>query len=293
MQRITFTFLAIFCALAGTTLFLGNSSGAAANGNYYTGAPSAGGGMEATCSVCHRSGNFGEPELTVTFAEAGSDDFGELSSYVPGATYQVSVAVGYTMAAPAGYGFQAQIITDAGSPPSAAGTLEGLSENTKISNGRSDRRYAEHTRTSNDSVFVFSWTAPEAGTGAVSMYTVGNLVNRAAGTGGDNGSTRPTIINLPEGSPSSVGSFASLPAKIYPNPVSSGQRALLDLTLPAAGLYTVSVADATGRQLQTIERSLTAGAQQLPLDLAEMKPGLYLVTANGQGHHWTGKLVVR
>ena len=293
MQRITFTFLAIFCVLAGATLFLGNSSGAAANNNFFTGAPSSGGGMESTCVVCHRSGNFGEPQLAVTFAEAGSDVFGPLTSYIPGTTYQVSVAVGYNNTRPAGYGFQAQIITDAGMPPSAAGTLMSGTPNTQISNGRGDRRYAEHNRTSNDSVFVFNWTAPEAGTGAVSVYTVGNLVNRAAGTGGDNGSMRPTVVNLAEGAPSSVGSFAGRPARIFPNPVTSGQRAQLDLTLPAAGMYTISLADATGRRVRTMERNLTAGAQQLGLDLANFTPGLYLVSANGQGHRWTGKLIVR
>ena len=292
MQRIPYIFLAIFCALAGLALFLGNSSGAAASGNFRTGAPSAGGGTEGTCRSCHNGGNFGDPQLSVSFAEAGSDAFGPLSSYVPGTTYQVSVAVGHGSTKPAGYGFQAQIITDAGMPPSAAGTLTRNSDNTQVITGGGARQYAEQMGTSNDSVFIFNWTAPEAGTGGVSLYTVGNLVNRAAGSGGDNGSRTPTIVSLSEGAPSSVGTFASLPAVLYPNPATRGGRALLDFTAPISGLYTLTISNAGGQQVRVLKKSLSTGAQQLGVDLSDFNPGLYLVTAKGQGHRWTGKLVV-
>ena len=95
MKQFNTNLIAIGSALLAGVLFLGNSSGAANNNNYNTGAPSAGGGQELTCSLCHRSGSYGEPQVAVTFAEQGSDVFGELTTYTPGQTYRVSVAVGY------------------------------------------------------------------------------------------------------------------------------------------------------------------------------------------------------
>ena len=293
MKQTNLLLLAIGVTLGATTLFLGNSNGAATNGNYYTGAPSAGGGMEFTCVRCHRSGNFGEPSLTVTFAKQDSTDFGSLDSYVPGVTYQVSVAVGYTAQAPAGYGFQSQIITRSGTPPSAAGTLAAQSENTQITAGNAGRTYAEHKQTSNDSVFLFNWTAPEAGTGTVDLYAVGNLGNRMAGCGGDNGSSRPTVVSLTESSPSSVRDLSAAGGKIYPNPIVSGESVHLDLPLTNPGSYVLSIVDLRGRSAMTSKRALVAGVNRLTLGVAELPSGVYTVVLTGEAVSYIAKLVVR
>jgi hypothetical protein len=71
---------------------------------------------------------------------------------------------------------------------------------------------------------------------------------------------------------------ARLDVSVYPNPASSRTSATLDLTGVAAGAYEVQITDVHGRSL----RHLTlAGAQEHPLNVQGLVPGLYLVRLQG------------
>ncbi|MEO0731257.1 MAG: choice-of-anchor V domain-containing protein [Bacteroidota bacterium] len=277
-------------ALAALFLFTANSSGPASNGNFFTGAPSAGGGMESTCSVCHRSGSFGEPQLTVNFAlKDGGDAIPGV--YSPGATYTVTVAVGHNDLVPASYGFQSQFITT-GDTIVAAGTLANPDDDTQLTPGDGGRVYAEHNKRGPDSLFTFEWTAPIAGTDSVKMYVVGNLVNNAAGTGGDNGSTMPTIVTLAEGFPVSTREVATIPGSLFPNPTAGPVS--LRVNPPAAGDYSLRLLSLDGRELARRELALPTGTTTLPLAEADGLPaGLYLVEFTGTGGRLVERLVKR
>jgi len=119
MYSSNLRYLAALLPLVAAVLFLGNSGGPAANGNFKTGAPSAGGGTEQTCSQCHSSGSFGEPVINVSFAQDGMPV--ELTEYTPGETYRVTVAIGYGATAPAAYGFSSQFLNIANSPATPVG----------------------------------------------------------------------------------------------------------------------------------------------------------------------------
>ena len=253
MRSTNATLLSIATVICGAILALGNSSGAASNGNYYTGAPTPGGGQELTCSTCHNSGTYGEPQLDVRFADEGSEEFASLTEYEPGKTYRVSVAVGYLDAAPEGYGFQAQFL-DKATAPATAGSLSAGDMDTRVDDQREGRVYVEHNNPDGDSLYVFNWSAPEAGAGPVDMYVVGNLVNRAAGTGGDNGSTMPTIFALTEAPLSGLYDFEPIASRIYPNPTHAGGATVLEADLAQGGRYQLQLFDLTGRLLR--ERSL-------------------------------------
>ncbi|NJC26526.1 choice-of-anchor V domain-containing protein [Neolewinella antarctica] len=290
MTQFNYSLSAIVAGICLSVLFLGNSGGAAANDNFYTGAPSTGGGTEATCSTCHRGGTYGEPALTVLFAEQGSTEFNALTSYVPGQTYQVSIKVGFTGAEPAGYGFQAQFLTDSTALRAGTATATG---GVQVSAGGAARQYVEHNSVSNGGDFAFAWTAPEVGTGPVNLYAVGNLVNRARGTGGDNGSTSPTIVALTEGNLSSVATVAAITGRLYPNPAGARSRVQVEVDVKQSGSHRLTVRDATGRLLTTAQLELSSGGQVIPLMAENFSTGLYTVLLTGSDSRFVGRLVVR
>jgi hypothetical protein len=178
------------------TLCVANSSGPAANGNYYTGAPSTGGGTEFTCNLCHNSGvgNYGVPEVSWTIA--ATEDGPNETTYVPGATYFVTVNVTAPTGTPAGYGFSSTFLQDG--TIDNAGMPASVDANTRITNAGNGRTYVEHNQRTPSGVWNFRWIAPTEGTGAVNIYSVGNAVNGMDSTGGDSGSPSSTVITLTE-----------------------------------------------------------------------------------------------
>lgn len=250
------------------------SGPAASQGRGYTGAP---GETAIKCSTCHNSGPYGTPQLSLLLDDATAE------AYVPGRTYRVSVAVTASSGTPAGYGFQAQVLTDA-AEPLTAGTLaqpDATSHITALDNGRV---YVEHDRADEDGMWTFDWTAPEAGTGPVKIYLVGNTVNDNGSSGGDNGSSEPLITTLAEAEETtavfpSVTTTRAIAA--FPNPVA--EATTLTLESPSAGPATVTLLAADGRVLTENLRTLTAGTNRWTLSLADRPAGTYrlLVTTPG------------
>ncbi len=72
-----------------------------------------------------------------------------------------------------------------------------------------------------------------------------------------------------------------LGATVGPNPAVT--TATLRLTLGAPATVRVTVADALGRTVLTVERALGAGAQALPLDVARLAPGVYVARILSSG----------
>jgi hypothetical protein len=290
MTILNHRYLAIFAALGLATFFLASSGGPAAAGNFYTGAPTLGGGTEGTCNTCHSSGagTYGEPIINVSLVADGETD--PATEYTPGQTYMVTVAVGYPNTAPVAIGFSSQFLTTSATP-ATAGVLGNPSTGSQISTGTGDRKYAEHdTPNTTDSLFTFEWTAPEAGAGEVKMYVSGNLVDRNRSTGGDSGSTSPTVISFTEGIPSAVTNFAAIPHRLFPNP--SNGSATLQVAPPAAGSYELSVTGMNGQTLRTERLQLTAGDTQLAVPVEGLKTGIYVVSLTGSGSRLVTRLLV-
>ncbi|MFT5999854.1 MAG: hypothetical protein ACI81P_002313 [Neolewinella sp.] len=190
-----FSTLAQATVVACLTLFLGVafSSGPGASGTFRTGAPTAGGGTESTCSGCHNTGSFGEPQVSWNIATTMGGT--NITKYLPGETYFVTVNVSAPVGAPAAYGFQSVFLKTTDN--TQAGMLSGFDANSQGSpNG--DRTYAEHNKRTPSGTWDFQWKAPDAGSGDVRIYSVGNSVNSMSGNQGDSGSTMSTTINLME-----------------------------------------------------------------------------------------------
>ena len=157
-------------ALCSTTSSVNSSSSGAPSGKAND--PASG---SANCTGCHSgtaTSATTQASITSTIPTAG---------YTPGATYTITANVNFTGRSK--FGFQV-------SPQNAAGTLLGTlintSAQTKLIGGA---KYVTHTTAGNSGTntksWTFDWTAPAAGTGAVTFYGSFMASNGDGGTNGD------------------------------------------------------------------------------------------------------------
>ena len=206
-----FRFIYTFFVLGlGAVIFSANSGGrASAAGSGNTGAP---GDSNATCINCHGSGGF-----TVDLAITVEDGDGmAITEYIPGTTYTAKVTV-TSSGSPEGYGFQLVGLNAAldENGPDLAG-FSAPASNTKLANANG-RQYAEHNGISSSNSFSVTWTAPAAGSGAISFYSCGNAVDGGGSTADDGADCDK--ITIAEGMTSSTQDLnASLRFDVNPNP---------------------------------------------------------------------------
>ena len=193
------------------------SNGAAAMGlGDRTGSPI--GGANSSCANCHSGGAFA-PTISIDVKDASMNS---ITSYVPGTTYTIEYTVAAGSGSPSGYGFQGVALNASNG---AAGSLvSALTSNTQIVTiGGVD--YLEHQGASSSGVFQSSWTAPAAGSGAVSIYGRGLATNGNGGTSGD-ATSASVVFGLIEIVPTTI----SYPGTPYcandsdPTPVQTGEQ---------------------------------------------------------------------
>lgn len=185
MKRTSTISLLFFGAIV-YFLFAANSNGRATQTNTgNTGAP----GESATCSNCHSGGAYGPVNVSIQAFIQGTST--PVTSYTPGATYDMRVTVQAGMGSPNGYGFQMTCLTLGNNTPLAG--YSNLASNVKqkaVTIGTyAGRTYVEQNGVTNNNQFNMSWTAPAAGTGTVRFYAAGNCVNLSNNTSGDLAST--------------------------------------------------------------------------------------------------------
>lgn len=148
-----------------------------------TGAP----GEDTCLTGCHTGTalNGGGGRLEILFPDSPS-------GYTPGAKMRVQVRI--TDSAARVYGFQLSARLANGS---RAGTFSNVDASTQVlcedgSNRPASgacapgfREYIEHTRPSSSNTFTVEWTAPGAGSGAVTFYAAGNAANGNGTQSGD------------------------------------------------------------------------------------------------------------
>ena len=149
----------------------------------YTGAP--GEQSNEVCADCHTGGNYGPVvEMLTIYDNTGT----AVSSYVPGDTYSVTLEL-MGSNNPVAFGFQMTALDDsANNAGSWLNLPTGIQESISIADTINNNRvYIEHSQPSVAGSFAVNWQAPAAGTGDVTFYFVGNLVDGQNGAGGDNG----------------------------------------------------------------------------------------------------------
>ena len=153
------------------------SSGVAAFIGGYTGAPFDNSGF--TCSNCHGGGTY-NPTINITLINSTNQ---AVTTYTPGVDYIVRLSIIAGSGTPQ-FGFQMlnSKSSDNSNLNNWGSSLPVNVQNILTSGGRN---YIEHNARLASGIINIPWTAPGAGTGAVSFYAVGNAVN-GGGTSGDN-----------------------------------------------------------------------------------------------------------
>jgi len=137
-----------------------------------TGAPG-----ENNCTGCHAGSTQDGTNENILVVSSGGNP---VTSYTPGSTYQVSLAMASN---PAKKGFQA-IVLDANN--SMAGDFSA-GTGTNISS-QGTKKYVNHTSASNSNAtptWIWDWTAPSPAVGSVTFYVASNSANNNQTSSGD------------------------------------------------------------------------------------------------------------
>jgi hypothetical protein len=245
-------------------LFLNNSTGAGLNQNTdRTGSPLSPG----YCNACHSNNAF-SPSLAVRLIDGNGQT---VTSYTPGASYQLEVVVN-TQTAAQRYGFQAVALSGtANANAGAFATATGI----RVVN-IAQRQYAEQQNKSASNTFRAPWTAPASGSGPVRFYAAGVAANNNGTSNGDGAANLGSPLVIPELT-SSISDVEALPIALaaFPNPAQDQVTVRID---GAAGFVAdVLLFDASGRLVQRENRPILPGRTEWNIDLANLSSGQYWI----------------
>ena len=265
--------------LGASLLCISNSGGKAAVENEgMTGAPGdrmQANGTAVTCQFCHNGGAFNPTAKIEFFNEAGN---AAVTKYEAGKNYTIRLTIA-AIGAPAGYGFQMIDIRKSNSSNikgflPAASQAAGIQVTALTTGNQANRSYAEQSRRLASNTIDVKWKAPAAGTGIVTFYAVGNAVNGAGGSAGDNG-TASINAEFSELT-SNVNELATtVDMLISPNPITEG--IVLSLISKASKNVQVRITDISGRTVLSDNRALQAGENTVKLDLSHLVKGAYMI----------------
>lgn len=276
-RLVSVLFLSAFALL----VLSGNKNGRASFANAgNTGAPgdqSNPNGTPRTCNYCHTGS-----QITSTTSISVLDSAGNaVSQYAPGQSYTARVRINAATGNPQGYGFQMIALRNTDNTD-----LDGFTDvnpnNYKIATTTPNQRtYAEHDQVSTSNEFDVRWTAPAAGTGAITFYSAGNAVNKNNLSTGDGASW--TSLALTEAVVSATGEAVQAISglKVSPNPL--GESGVLNVSVQYAGRYRLSAADLSGRVVWEAFRDLPAGESLVPIGSGDWNTGVYVIgVSNGE-----------
>lgn len=259
--------------IAGALALLSNAAGRGTiSGQGASGAP--GDGLTCASGNCHGStGSFGT-EINISLSKDGE----EVSSYLPGETYALAITINATMGTPSRYGFQMTAVVDQDN--SGAGAFSDVSSNAQMLN-LNGRAYLEHNGPSNSETFMATWTAPEEGSGDVTVFAAGIAANGNGGTSGDTGATGS--VTLAESDLSSVKILTNDEMSFSPNPAIDFIK--VDTELNQSMLYDV---------LNINGAKVTSGnIENNTIDISNLTNGLYIVTVSGEDFIYRQKIYKR
>lgn len=200
--------------------------------------------------------------------------------YIGGTTYVVTFSGTNSTPLPK-FGFQIACVK---SDKTSAGTLTATATNT-VKRTLGGVQIIEHTAalpqgslpgTYNVS---FDWTAPAAGTGAVTFAGIFNAVNGTGDQSGDEPSNGLTQVFNEQ--PASIGEIKNeIASKIYPNPCTN----VLNIEAAGSAKFMATVYDLAGRVV-------IAPAHQSNIDVSALTSGVYLLRLNTEDGQQTATFV--
>lgn len=233
-------------------------------------------------SSCH--GTAATTSITPTFIldSAGT----VVTKYTPGKNYTIRFgALNATTSMLPAFGFQLSVVKS--SAFVTAGTMGTVAGTTTFGSGiivMVQTAPMAPTTGSGGAGTIYGvsvpWTAPVAGTGAIKIYGVINLVdsNGSASSADKWNSGSVTIQERTVSGVEEVGAAIELNA--YPNPVINNLN--LRLNTANAGTYNIHVFDMNGR-LMTNQLVESLGASNAVINMQNFAPGMYQVVVNKDG----------
>ncbi|MDP5101956.1 MAG: T9SS type A sorting domain-containing protein [Nonlabens sp.] len=253
-MKNNYSFYSLLTAIpVGLLILLSFSSG---QPGQFSGSPGDG---NSTCTSCHAPGSTygGVPTLT-----------GVPSSYVPGQSYNLSLAINGSSRSKFGFNITAESGSNAKVGTWTAGAGTQL---------RSDAAGLTHTNAGNtSSTWNFTWVAPATNQGNVTFYFATIQANNAGGNSGDQtvaGSVRSTL---------GIDTAALAAFSMFPTQVDND----LNITLKNADAGQVRIYNLTGALVQ--EQAI---AREERLSLVGLTTGMYLVNVTANGGTQTARII--
>ncbi|MGN6569410.1 MAG: choice-of-anchor V domain-containing protein [Flavipsychrobacter sp.] len=210
-----------------------------------------------------------------------------ITQYTPGATYYVALSGTNTASLP-GYGFQAEAVT-AGNIQAGSFTIGSIADqHTTSFIGPGNVQLIENKRiipyTSGPGVYEadFLWTAPVAGKGTVTFYSLLLAANGDGTEAGDQANAAPPVV-ISEAGASGVTDInnARVTITAYPNPVHNTLQ--LRFSNTANGIYTVTVYDAAGKNIWNRNFEINNQTLDAPILASNWPAGIYHVQIVSHG----------
>jgi hypothetical protein len=265
-----------------------NNSGGPQQGK--TGAPG-----EGACSQigCHTSSilRIKDSSTTFTFSPALVNN-----TYQPGTTYDVAITIAYNQRSK--FGFQATVLNSNNTKGGDLAKASATDNTTSLVIGSgtfANRQYIQHTNNgntgTNSRTWSFKWTAPAAGTGAVTFFTA---MLAADGDGQSDGqdSTYRSRYTIGEAVASSVDPNLGnqIGFRAYPNPANDYLN--LDFKLEKAQDVQITMLNLAGQVVRTQTLEAIAGQQTHRLEVSGMNTGVYLLQVSVAGRSLTQKVII-
>jgi len=202
----------------------------------------------------------------------------EITQYTPGATYYVALT-GTNSASLPGYGFQVAAVT-AGNIQAGSFIISSITDqHTTSFIGAGSVQLIENKRiipyTTAPGVYEadFQWTAPVAGKGTVTLYSV-LLAADGDGTAAGDQPNAAIPVAIDEAGANEVNEVSNnIEIKAYPNPVK--EKLQLKMTGALSGIYTLSVYDIAGKQMMRKILSVNNGNVDIDINANDWATGIY------------------
>lgn len=282
----------LFIFFLSTVFFMASKDGRAfSQGAGNTGAPGDemnSNGTPKTCQSCHATSSAIQVTLDIEVRDLTGN---VVSEYTPGQTYEVQVTLNsHGQTTPAGYGFQMLCLkAPHGQPGENWQAFSNPAENVRIAIASSNgKQYAEHKGPSTGNEFVVEWTAPDAGTGTITLYACGNGVNLNNNSGGDNAACN--FMELDEAGVLSVETIEEpISISLFPNPVSDFLHIKIDSG--ESGVFDWRIFNPEGRLMKSGRFELSYNENRKRLDISDLAIGSYFLQLENRGKMAGRKLV--
>lgn len=243
---------------------------AGTRGQDRTGGPFSDSGVP--CNVCHNNGSF-NPGMSIELLDSEAI----VSQYIPGKSYRIRYSIVATSGTPGGYGFQSVILSTPNNEN--VGQFAEPGEGMRVAD-IDGRKYVEHTTPNSNNIFEVEWTAPETGTGTITIYSAGVASNLNGSNGGDNGAT--ATLELMEDIESFTNEIANIESiHIFPNPVSDYLN--LDIEVKTSKAYQLTLFDLHGKAVQQEKIQLQPRRNLHSINMGALTTGFYtLQISEGQ-----------